>query len=140
MLVGSIWAYDDQGEAAAGWTDAGFDDSGWALGDAPLGYGDPHIVTTIDFGPNPDQKRTTSYFRTTFEVSGSLVSAELGLMRDDGAVVYLNGVEAVRDAVRERVRTLAGDRPLYQDFGVVRDLIESGALREKVEAAVGKLT
>jgi histidine ammonia-lyase len=50
-----------------------------------------------------------------------------------------DGVEAVRDAVRERVRTLAGDRPLYQDFGVVRDLIESGALREKVEAVVGKL-
>jgi histidine ammonia-lyase len=50
-----------------------------------------------------------------------------------------DGVEAVRAAVRERVTALDGDRPLYQDFAVVRDIIDSGALRETVEKAVGPL-
>ena len=41
---------------------------------------------------------TTAYFRHTFSLSnvGELTSLDLEIVRDDGAVVYLNGTEIVR--------------------------------------------
>jgi histidine ammonia-lyase len=50
-----------------------------------------------------------------------------------------SGVEAARATVRERVPTLSDDRPLYRDFAVAGELIASGELRRRVEAAVGPL-
>jgi hypothetical protein len=99
--MGSTWGFSDQGALGADWKDADFDDSGWASGPAPLGYGDPHIVTQVDFGNDPNDKRRTTYFRQSFEVTGVALSADIGLMRDDGAVVYLNGVEVARDNMPE---------------------------------------
>jgi hypothetical protein len=76
-----------------------FDDSGWSAGPAPLGYGDPHIATTVSFGPDSSAKYTTTYFRTTFLVEdpSRVTALTLALLRDDGAVVYVNGREATRD-------------------------------------------
>jgi histidine ammonia-lyase len=48
-------------------------------------------------------------------------------------------VDAARAAIREHVPTLTQDRALYRDFAVVVDLIERGAIRASVEAAVGRL-
>jgi hypothetical protein len=39
----------------------------------------------------------TTYLRTTFTVPSLPTSATLSLLADDGAVVYLNGTELVRD-------------------------------------------
>jgi histidine ammonia-lyase len=49
------------------------------------------------------------------------------------------GVQAVHELVRSHVPTLVEDRPLYRDFAVVRELIESGKLVTAAEAAVGSL-
>jgi histidine ammonia-lyase len=49
------------------------------------------------------------------------------------------GVEAARSVVRERVPTLTDDRPLYRDFALVAELVETGELRQRVEAAIGPL-
>jgi hypothetical protein len=80
------------------WMMPGADDSAWPSGPAPLGYGDPHIVTNVPFGPDPLNKPITTYFRASFQVSGaaSLVLATIRVLRDDGARVFLNGVEVVR--------------------------------------------
>ncbi|MEJ2052722.1 MAG: CotH kinase family protein [Calditrichaceae bacterium] len=96
---GAAWKYRDEGNAPdADWMTAGFDDAGWKSGSAELGYGDGDESTVISYGANAQDKYITSYYRHTFEVNDPSVINELTLklVRDDGAVVYLNGNEVVR--------------------------------------------
>jgi hypothetical protein len=75
-----------------------FDDSTWLAGRAPLGYGDGDETTVVGYGPNAGSKYPTTYFRATFDAANpaSLTELTVGLMRDDGAVIYINGVEATQ--------------------------------------------
>lgn len=96
---GATWKYlDDGSNQGTAWKEPGFDDSGWASGDAELGYGDGGENTVISYGPNANSKYITTYFRHSFEILDPTVSKYLNLylMRDDGAVVYLNGTEVAR--------------------------------------------
>ncbi|MNO13822.1 Endo-1,4-beta-xylanase A precursor [compost metagenome] len=97
---GSDWEYFDQGrDAGAGWTSLEYDDSSWSSGPAMLGYDKfNNVKTQVSYGPDAGNKYPTTYFRKTFEVKdASDVSAlEASLIRDDGAVVYLNGHEIIR--------------------------------------------
>ena len=63
-----------------------------------LGYGDGDEATVVSFGADPNFKFTTTYFRRQFTVDNpaTLSNVNLTLMRDDGAVVYVNGVEVAR--------------------------------------------
>ncbi len=85
------------------WTAAAYADSAWAGGPAPLGYGEASgLATNISpTAPNytaPNAEPGPAYFRSTFEVSnvGGLAQAFFDIVADDGAVIYLNGVEAAR--------------------------------------------
>jgi histidine ammonia-lyase len=49
------------------------------------------------------------------------------------------GVRAAHKAVRAKVPSLEGDRPLYRDIATVRELIRSRELVSAVEAAIGEL-
>ena len=82
-----------------GWSDPTFDDTTWAQGPAQLGYGDGDEATVISYGPNANQKYATSWFRTTFLATAVPATLTLDLVADDGAVVYVNGVEVLRDNV-----------------------------------------
>ncbi len=96
--VGSVWKYLDNGsDQGLAWKERAFNDSAWAAGAAELGYGDGQ-VTTVSYGPNASQKYITTYFRHAFQAAGlsEIASLKLRLLRDDGAVVYLNGTEVVR--------------------------------------------
>lgn len=97
---GSTWRYLDNGSDLGGaWRDPDFDDSGWSLGSGDLGFGDSQ-ATTLSSGA------TTYYFRHRFQASAEQIDSARGgdgfyrlifdLLRDDGAVVYLNGIELVR--------------------------------------------
>lgn len=104
LSSGATWSYLDGGvDPGAGWTLPGFDDSAWASGPAPLGYGDTHQVTVVSYGSDPSVKPTTTWFRSTvrLEAVSSLTAATLRLLRDDGAIVYLNGVEVARSNMPE---------------------------------------
>ena len=93
---GERWRYWAAGSLPGkGWFGTSFDYSDWPLGVAPLGFGGLEN-TTIGYRTNG---YTTFYFRTTFTVSDTnrLVSVVSRLKRDDGAVVYVNGVEAFRE-------------------------------------------
>src|SRR5204863_4574307 len=70
----------------------------WKSGRAQLGYGDGDESTVIGYGSNANNKFVTTYFRRSFNVTNpaSITSLQLQLLRDDGAVVYLNGQEIVR--------------------------------------------
>ena len=113
----SFWSFDDSGTDrgssatvfgaaeydASNWKHPGFDDSSWATGAAPLGYGGISGITLhtmVSFGPDSALKHTTTYFRQSFNVpdASRYTGARIHLIRDDGAIVYLNGHEIARSA------------------------------------------
>ncbi len=112
--AGSAWSYSDTGtDLGTAWRDPAFDDSGWSSGPAQLGYGDGDEATVVSFGPDPNDKYPTTYFRHTFTIGAgeSIQAARLRTLRDDGAVMYLNGVEIYRSNIKVGnvlYQTLAG--------------------------------
>ena len=96
----SVWRYLDNGSnQGTGWRLSGFNDSAWASGPAELGYGDGGERTVVSFGPDAGNRYITTYFRHTFTVEHAWQVSELtlNLLRDDGAIIYLNGQEIRRD-------------------------------------------
>jgi hypothetical protein len=80
-----------------------------ALRPSKLGFGDP-ATTMVDSTPT----RITTYFRTRFTLANPAVvtNLTLGVLRDDGAVVYLNGTEVFRTGMpREPFSTVRWPRP-----------------------------
>jgi hypothetical protein len=99
VSAGALWKYLDDGtDQGTAWREMSFDDSGWASGRAQLGYGDGDEATVIEYGPDPGNKYPCYYFRHSFNVTDASKynSLRLRVIRDDGAVVYLNGVEVFR--------------------------------------------
>ena len=117
MLVdlGDTWHFNDRGDDLGGssilagdprydvqnWKHPDFNDRLWKSGPAPLGYGeitDRVLATNVSYGEDVNLKHSTTYFRHEFQVSDSdkIDVLMLRLFRDDGVVVYLNGVEVVR--------------------------------------------
>ena len=107
LARGAIWKYLDTGTNLGapwastnlgGWTGTNFNDSAWAKGAAPLGYGNTPAETTTVYSGGTTRYITT-YFRTTFNATNvaGLSSLTFNLRRDDGAVIYLNGSEVYRD-------------------------------------------
>ena len=100
--AGAEWKYlDDGSDQGTAWQMGSFDDEGWSSGSAILGYGEAGIVTTISYGENPSEKHTTSYFRKVINLAeaATILSSEILVKRDDGAVVYLNGTEVGRTSM-----------------------------------------
>lgn len=95
---GDTWKYRDNNTRTANWETVGFNDATWPSGASELGYGDGP-ATTVSFGPSSTNKYITTYFRKTFNVTSlaSLNNFTLNVVRDDGLVVYINGVEVARD-------------------------------------------
>ena len=85
----------------AGWAARAFTPtSSWRTGSTPIGYGNAGLTTIsgqYDLDPlvRGVQRPPTSYFRKSFTLASTagIVAGDLSLIRDDGAVVYLNGVE-----------------------------------------------
>lgn len=100
VLRGDTWRYRDTGEnLGTAWTGLDYDDSAWGSGASQLGYGDGDEKTIVSFGPDGKKKYITTYFRKSFVIppgTGEASDLILNLLRDDGAVVYLNGVEVHR--------------------------------------------
>ena len=97
--TGAVWKYLDNGsDQGTAWRATSFSDSTWPSGPAQLGYGDGDEATTVGFGPSSTNRFITTYFRRAFSVTNASAfnALTLRLLRDDGAVVYLNGVEVWR--------------------------------------------
>lgn len=100
MLVstGAVWKYlDDQTDPGTAWRERVFDDSGWSNGVAPLGFGDGDEATVIRWKID-EIPIITAYFRHQFVAPDpeTFSHVMLRLLRDDGGIVYLNGVEIFR--------------------------------------------
>ena len=104
---GSDWKYLDTGPANPdpAWNSPTFDDSSWASGPAKLGYGEGDEATLINCGPSAPTCNQgnfiTSYFRRTIDIADLAAVDRLNILlrRDDGAVIYINGQEVLRDAM-----------------------------------------
>jgi hypothetical protein len=81
-----------------GWKDQSYDESLWRTGLAELGFGDGDEVTDLSEGFGSNTGLITTYFRHQFTLKSLPASGHLTLWlkRDDGAVVYLNGLEIHR--------------------------------------------
>jgi hypothetical protein len=97
---GTGWKYHDQGQdLGTAWRSPSYDSSAWPTGAAQLGYGDGDEATAVGFGGVPSNRHVTTYFRREFAANTGpgLANLSLELLRDDGAVVYVNGQEVLRD-------------------------------------------
>ena len=99
----AIWKYLDNGTGqGTAWRASGFNDASWPEGPAELGFGDAAEgrpeATQVDPGPAVPNHYITYYFRRHFTATGAAAITNLlaRVMRDDGAVLYLNGAEAGR--------------------------------------------
>jgi len=87
----------------------GFDDSAWAQGAAPFGYG------PLSYGTSPDMRYNypTLFLRQRFTVQnpGAVSSLALDVDYDDGFILWLNGEEIARVNVQgEPGATIAHDQ------------------------------
>jgi hypothetical protein len=140
---GSTWRYlDDGSDQGTAWRAPDFNDAGWLSGRAELGYGDNNThdgrpeTTVIDSGPLGGFYVTT-YFRAAFELAvprALIRGLKMRLLRDDGAAVYLNGVEIARDNLATNANYLTGaTAPVngsaearYFEFGAPASLLREG--------------
>jgi len=100
LNAGSLWKYNDLGaNLGNSWKDNNYSDASWLQGNAPLGFGLTSINTTVSFGPSSTNKYTTTYFRKWVNVTNprDLYSKiQFNVRRDDGVIIYVNGVEVLR--------------------------------------------
>lgn len=97
VKAGSTWRYHAKNQDLGDrWTQSGFPDSDWPSGPAQLGFGDKDEATLV---PATKPLQSTVYFRHAFEVSSpvNFSSLILRLVRDDGAVVFINGKRVMSD-------------------------------------------
>ncbi|HUR45351.1 MAG TPA: Ig-like domain-containing protein [Candidatus Saccharimonadales bacterium] len=103
IRTGSIWRYRDNGsDQGTAWRQTNFNDSAWSAGAAQLGFGEGDEATIVNSGP-ANGRYPTIYFRHTFSVTNrqNITNVALRILRDDGAVVFLNGVEVLRSNMPE---------------------------------------
>ena len=95
----AVWKYSDTGaDLGTAWKETAFNDSAWSSAPAVLGFGDTHIISTLNIGPASPNQTITYYFRRSFTVADAtqVIGLRTNLLRDDGAVIYINGVEVAR--------------------------------------------
>lgn len=103
---GDDWKYLAPSSAAgappSNWKSLAFSDAAWSSGIGVFGYGGDGEVTAL---PTASGNPFTAYFRKKITVAdvSRTKGLRLNLRRDDGAVVYLNGVEKWRSNMPEGV-------------------------------------
>jgi hypothetical protein len=106
--AGSVWKWRTGSDLGTAWRQWSYDSAAWASGAGPLGYGDGDEATLVEDNPEPgysnvpvpQDRYPTAYFLREFTLRNALEArlVEFELMRDDAAVVYVNGVEVYRDS------------------------------------------
>ncbi len=115
---GQLWSFFDEEDVGdPDWMAVDYDDSHWAVGFAPLGYGDVHIMAPLEYGPNANAKYMTAWVRMDFVYTspGDLVDLRMDILCDDGARVFLNGEELFRHNLP--AGDLTADTPALSSVG-----------------------
>jgi len=94
--AGSDPDFDTTWMLATGYDGPAFDGSGPGL----LGFGDINWASVAtDISDPGSGDRYTAYFRRDFTLADDMVDMGLEILSDDGAVIYIDGVEAARNNV-----------------------------------------
>lgn len=93
------------------WKHPSFNDTSWPSGQALLGYGGINGRTNNTTLNLQNPRLPTIYFRKDFNVTdaNTFTHLTLGIIRDDGAIIYLNGKEVART-------NMDGGNQQYADF------------------------
>jgi Bacterial Ig domain len=101
------WRYEAPAADITDWYTSSFVDSGWAVGPAKFGFGgDGETTLLARTNMTSGATNVAFYFRKQVDLTGQLASfggIDLWLLRDDGAVVYVNGVEVYRNKMADPV-------------------------------------
>ncbi len=93
---GAPWNYLDNGsDQGTAWQALDFDDTNWKIGIGHMGFGDGDETTLLTPGS------ITYYFRKIVNIADTsqLDNIYFHIVHDDGALLYVNGVEVVRSAL-----------------------------------------
>lgn len=135
------WKSFSAGSPPAGWKDAGFNDSGWANGTGTFRLGSATLPAPATVGSSLPAGPVAYFFRKSFTFSGqaSTTQLRLRLLADDGAAVFLNGVELARvnlatDATANAcaLQPRRGN-PVIQEFIVPGSVLVNGTNQLAVE-------
>lgn len=144
------WKYlDDGSNQGTLWKEILFNDNGWKNGPAILGYGDTKTYATyVNSGcgtvtptPSCSKKFITTYFRKTIDIADitSFENFTFNLLRDDGAVVYVNGVEVFRSNMADGTvlyttkASALGNQTTYYKYTVLASAFKQGSNSVAVE-------
>lgn len=94
---GDTWKYFDSIPEDY-WMINNYPDEDWAEGESPFGYGEGNERTLLSYGTDASRKIITHYFRKTFYIDdpNKFYVYVIKILRDDGAVIYINGREVCR--------------------------------------------
>ncbi len=133
ISTGSVWKYlDDGSDQGTAWKETTFDDSGWQSGNAQLGFGDDDEAAVIN-----NSGGITYYFRQEFDVTDpdAQNGLKIRLLRDDGAVIYINGTEVLRSNMPSGTITYTtpaanavggDDEDIFYDFFITSETLTTG--------------
>ena len=145
---GDTWRYDESGnDLGTTWRNAQFDDSSWATGAGPLGVAAGELPIPIQTPLDPPSQRSvvTHYFRREFQVDAELLASnkttfQLSQLVDDGAIVYINGVEVLRQGLPDGEITASttanvgiGIPEIEGPFAIPREAFQPGSNQIAVE-------
>ncbi|MGK0189130.1 MAG: hypothetical protein ACI9R3_004947 [Verrucomicrobiales bacterium] len=134
FFPGNSWRYRaNGGDLGEAWCSIDFDDQFWRRGRGIFGYGNDNEVTLIR---NENFDWVTAYFRRHFQVrdAANVEALLLDLLIDDGAEVYINGVESLRENLpagavafdTSAVAQSADDGRGYREFSVDPSVLVDG--------------
>jgi hypothetical protein len=119
VAAGAVWNYRKgiTQNPPANWQLTGFntatDPVAWQSGGTPLGYGATGQSTTLNDMRN---NYTTVYLRDDFTITGAIPNTlKLSVFVDDGAIIYINGVEV------SRLHVTAGTKNFNSTSGETHD-------------------
>ena len=136
VAINSVWKYLDDGtDPGPDWFNPSFGDSAWFSGPAELGYGDGDEATVVRGTNLLSERIITTYFRHEFNLAHppAYVLGQMRVRRDDGVIIYLNGVEIYRNTMPAgpvnyltRATTSVGDENAYLPANVDPGLLVAG--------------
>ncbi|MDB6154394.1 MAG: hypothetical protein JWL90_2847 [Chthoniobacteraceae bacterium] len=141
--LNGVWKFlGDGSNQGTAWRASGFNDFAWPSGPGEFGYGDGDEATVTPYVDTDSvaagvQKNATTYFRRSFTATAipTITALSLHLKYDDGVIVYINGVEAMRTgnmssnpAYNQFTDNAAGtpDETAYYDFELNKALLVEG--------------
>lgn len=118
------WKYNNtEGDLGSAWVPAAYNDAGWPTSTGPIVFS--------------SAGQPTAYFRMTFSVGSALKYSgmKLSLLKDDGAIIYLNGQEIYRSNLPSNIsyatyamsEISGANETAYTEISLPATLLQDGA-------------